>query len=186
MPCRTWPSFSNDRDTRLAEAPIVVMGDPLRLAQVFTNLLSNAIRYTPDGGHIRVTLTREAQEAVVRFRDDGIGIRAEDLPHLFDSFSRGTSRHPNIHMNDGLGLGLTLVQRLTTQHDGSLEARSDGPGKGSEFVVSIPVYSNAASPADSAEPKAKAQVESRPRRILVVDDNQDLTDSCKVLLETKR
>ncbi len=172
--------------THLAEAPIIVMSDPLRLSQIFTNLLRNAVDYTPEGGHIWVTLTEEAPDAVVRVRDDGVGIRAENLDGLFDIFSRGSSAQRNALGPDGLGIGLNLAQRLVEQHGGVLTARSEGPGRGSEFVVRLPIYGTAESCTTPAEAAvgATAQVAHRGRRLLIVDDNPDVIESFKVLLET--
>ena len=173
--------------THLAEAPIIVMSDPLRLSQIFTNLLRNAVDYTPEGGHIWVTLTDEAPDAVVRVRDDGVGIRAENLDGLFDIFSRGSSAQRNALGPDGLGIGLNLAQRLVEQHGGVLTARSDGPGRGSEFVVRLPIYGTGRVMHDTGRGRAvgaPAQVAHRGRRLLIVDDNPDVIESFKVLLET--
>jgi CheY-like chemotaxis protein/nitrogen-specific signal transduction histidine kinase len=171
-------------ETRLPEAPVVVMGDPLRLAQVFTNLLSNAVKYTPDGGHIGVSLNQQGPTAVIRFCDDGVGIPAEHLPGLFEIFSRGGREHSNIRIPDGLGVGLALARSLVEQHGGILEGHSAGAGKGSEFVVSLPVQPGLGLRARSAEPRASAGVVPRARRILVVDDNPDVADSFRFLLES--
>lgn len=173
-----------DLDSRLAEGPVVVMADRVRLAQVFTNLLRNAVKYTPDGGHIRVTLNQEGQDAVVRVWDDGIGIRPEYLPHLFDFFSRGETEHPNIKDSDGLGVGLALSKQLIERQGGTLEGHSNGPGLGSEFVVTMPVYARPASSTSLVEPNTSTEPHRRSRRILVVDDNPDVADSFRVLLET--
>jgi CheY-like chemotaxis protein len=157
----------------------------LRLSQVVTNLLLNAVKYTPEGGHIRLTLAREGQQAVLRLRDDGIGIRPEDLSQMFEFFTRGAGPQRDALTTNGLGVGLAFSRRLVELHGGRLEGHSDGPGKGSEFVVSIPISLQAEPPAHRAEPLATTEARSRPRRILVVDDNPDVADSLKVLLQSQ-
>jgi two-component system CheB/CheR fusion protein len=176
--------YRHTLDIRLAEEPVVVMGDPLRLAQVFTNLLSNAARYTPEDGHIQIRLSREQRRAVARIRDDGVGIRTDDLEHLFDIFTRGTSWHPHFRVSDGLGVGLAFSRRLVELHGGILQGYSDGPGKGSEFVVSLPAGLPQPSASCPQVPKARTEAKSRPRRVLLVDDNPDFIDSFTVLLDT--
>jgi signal transduction histidine kinase len=117
--------------------PILLEADPTWLPQVFTNLLNNAAKYTDRGGHIRLSAARQRDEAVVCVRDDGIGIPADDLPRIFDMFmqvDRASERS-----RGGLGIGLSLVQRLVELHGGRVEVYSDGPGEGSEFAVYLPV-----------------------------------------------
>jgi len=114
-----------------------VSGDPTRLAQVLTNLLTNAAKYTPEGGHIRLTAAREDGAAVVRVRDDGAGIPQEMLSRVFDLFTQiGTAGNDRA---GGLGIGLSLVRQLVELHGGTVAAFSDGPGQGSEFVVRLPL-----------------------------------------------
>jgi CheY-like chemotaxis protein/two-component sensor histidine kinase len=172
-------------DVRSPAAPLVVTGDPVRLLQVVTNLLANAVKYTPAGGHIQVTLMRKGQQAVVRVRDDGAGIRAEDMPHIFDFFYRGKDQQGSRSVADGFGVGLAFARRLVTLHGGRLEGASEGPGKGSEFVVTIPLSRQPGPAADRADPETetRAGVAAAAHRILVVDDNPDVADSFKVLLE---
>jgi signal transduction histidine kinase len=118
-------------------AVLWVNADMDRLTQVSSNLLSNAAKYTDVGGAISVTLSREGGEAVVRVRDDGIGIAAKDLPHIFELFSQiGT--HID-HAAGGLGIGLSLVKRLVDMHGGSISAESPGAGRGSTFTVRLPL-----------------------------------------------
>jgi PAS domain S-box-containing protein len=151
-----------------AGPPLVVDGDELRLVQVISNLLHNAARYTPDGGRISVALERDGGDAVVRVRDNGIGIAPDMLEAVFELFVQGT--HPSPRDNRGLGLGLTLVKRLVELHGGSVSARSEGEGRGSEFVVRLPLAASAALPARGhAHPAAAGE----PRRVLLVDDNAD-------------
>ena len=158
--------------------PVFVDADRVRLAQVFTNLLSNASKYTPRGGDIRVTATREGDEAVVRVTDGGIGIPPEVLPHIFDMFSQAV---PSQELTEGgLGIGLSLVRGLVAQHGGSVEARSEGLGRGSEFIVRLPVAAEQPIPeriemTDGDGPGPK-------RRILVADDNRDAADSLATML----
>ncbi|MGH2454858.1 MAG: ATP-binding protein [Candidatus Limnocylindria bacterium] len=116
--------------------PIHLDADPVRLTQVLANLLANACRYTDAGGRIRIEVVRSQREAVVSVRDNGAGIAAESLDTIFDLFARAASGQRG---DDGLGIGLTLARRITELHGGSIEARSDGPGTGSEFRVRLPV-----------------------------------------------
>ena len=114
------------------DAPMWVSGDAMRLEQVFANLLSNACKYSPEGAEIRVSAREESGQVVVAVRDTGIGIRRDMLKAIFDPFVRDSTG------GQGLGVGLTLVRRLVTQHGGRISARSDGPGRGSTFVVELP------------------------------------------------
>ncbi len=122
-------------DILMPPVPIELEGDCVRLQQVFGNLLHNAARYTPGGGRIWVQLTAEAEEAVVRVEDDGIGIAPETLAHIFDLFAQ-------VHAVDseegGVGIGLTVVKELVVMHGGTVQASSDGIGKGSVFIVRLP------------------------------------------------
>ena len=158
--------------------PLYVDADAGRLAQVVGNLLNNACKFTNRGGHISLDVSRAGSDTVIRVRDDGIGIAAEDLPGLFEMFVQvDTSLERS---RDGLGIGLTLVKTLVELHGGSIEARSDGPGRGSEFIVRLPA---AATPreAPSVQAEAPAPV-SVPRRVLVVDDNVDAAESLAMVL----
>ncbi|AUX48753.1 uncharacterized protein SOCE26_102940 [Sorangium cellulosum] len=150
---------------------LVVEGDHVRLVQVLTNLLTNAAKYTDPGGHIAVTAEVLGGEVVIRVRDTGAGIPPSLLPHVFDMFVQGPQRLDR--EKGGLGLGLTIVKRLIEMHGGSVAAHSDGPGKGSEFVVRLP---RAAADERGVQPEA-GQPGARPpaarRRVLVVDDNDD-------------
>jgi PAS domain S-box-containing protein len=126
----------------LLAGPVLVRGDPERLQQVFVNLLNNAIKYTPDGGRIWVTATTEGEEAVVRIRDTGVGISREMLPKVFDLFTQEDSaRHRS---GGGLGLGLPVVRNLVALHGGTVQVRSEGAGRGAEFVVRLPLHREAA------------------------------------------
>jgi signal transduction histidine kinase len=121
---------------RLASHPLLVDGDPDRLEQVFTNILGNAAKYTPPGGNIVVDSRAAGGEARVRVRDDGRGIEPQDLGRIFGEFTRVVRSTDD---PGGLGIGLALVKSLVRLHGGSVTARSDGPGKGSEFEVVLPL-----------------------------------------------
>jgi signal transduction histidine kinase len=116
--------------------PVWVNGDAARLQQIFENLLSNAVKYTPAGGSISVSVKHEAQDAVLRVHDTGIGIRPELRSTMFDMFVQGEP--PPMRVRSGLGIGLAVVRRLVELHGGTVEVRSDGPGKGSMFTVRLP------------------------------------------------
>jgi PAS domain S-box-containing protein len=163
------------------EQPVWLDGDPVRLEQILGNLLTNAARYTEPGGRIFVTAEREGEQAVVRVQDSGIGIRPEMLTHIFDMFTQADRVPGRVH--EGLGIGLTLVKSLVEMHGGSVEALSAGPGKGSEFVVRLPVAQQPeASVAEEAERAQESEARGRPLRILVVDDNEDAAESLSMLL----
>ncbi|MGZ5261405.1 MAG: ATP-binding protein, partial [Burkholderiales bacterium] len=152
---------------------LAVDADPMRLSQVISNLLTNAARYTNPGGHIAITAERSQGHVAVRVKDDGIGIAPEMLPRIFDLFVQG---HRKLDRSEGgLGLGLSIVHTLMSLHGGKVHAFSDGPDKGSEFVVELP----AATVQDSQVPASPLQVapsSSSGRRILVVDDNEDAAE----------
>ncbi|HUR55866.1 MAG TPA: ATP-binding protein [Gemmataceae bacterium] len=163
---------------RLPPVPLHLDADPVRLAQVFLNLLNNAAKYTKRGGHIWLTAVREGSDAVVSVRDDGVGIPGDMLARIFDMF---TQVERSLEQSQGgLGIGLTLVRRLVDLHDGSIEARSNGPDEGSEFVVRLPLIQPPLEPppkSDGAGAKALSGC-----RILVVDDNRDSAESLGMLL----
>jgi len=154
--------------------------DPVRLSQVFSNLLINAAKYTDPGGHIQLRAAREGSDIVVTIRDNGIGISADMMPRLFAMFSQAQAALGR--SEGGLGIGLSLVRGLVTLHGGSVEARSDGPGCGSEFTVRLPARTPPEEPADIDE-GADAPVAGAGMKILVVDDNRDAADTCAALLE---
>jgi signal transduction histidine kinase/CheY-like chemotaxis protein len=157
-------------------------GDPVRLAQVVSNLLTNAARYTPNGGDIRVVCRREGGELVVHVRDNGAGIPADLLPRIFDLFIQG--KRSVDRAAGGLGLGLTLVKTLVALHGGTVSAKSDGPGKGSEFVIRLPLafLDGAASGKAATGPDLDSR--AGRRRILLVDDNTDAADLMAEALRT--
>lgn len=148
--------------------PVWVEADPTRLAQVFANLLGNAVKYTDPGGKISLTLTVEAGQATIRVRDTGEGIDPELLPRIFDLFVQDRR---NEHR--GLGIGLALARAFVERHHGQIDARSDGPGTGSEFVVTLPLAEPALSP-ELAAPSAKSSAPPNARLgILIADDQQE-------------
>jgi PAS domain S-box-containing protein len=168
-------------EVSLPDEPVVVEGDETRLAQVVLNLLNNAAKYTPPGGHIRLRARVEEGRAVMRVRDDGMGIPADLLPRVFDLFAQGERTLER--SEGGLGVGLTLVRRLVEMHGGSVEARSDGPGRGSEFVVRLPLAGAADAEHGPEAGEPATQHPSASRRVLVVDDNADSAESMCLLLE---
>jgi two-component system CheB/CheR fusion protein len=165
-------------DVFLPEEGIRVEGDPNRLAQVVSNLLNNAAKYTPDGGRIRLSVDRDGDEALIRIKDDGEGISDEMLPRVFDLFSQ--ARRSIDRSDGGLGIGLTLVKRLVEMHGGTVEAHSDGPGQGSELIVRLPLLPTEAPPAPPA--RVKPSVPGHTRRVLVVDDSRDAANTLARLL----
>jgi PAS domain S-box-containing protein len=163
----------------LGDAPMPLEADLTRLTQVFSNLLNNAAKYTEVGGQIALTAAVEGQEVVVRIRDSGVGIAAEMLPRIFDLFAQADKSLART--SGGLGIGLTLVRRLVELHGGRIAATSSGPGKGSEFVVTLPLAESEKAAAANG-PKETEQQEKSQQRILVVDDNRDSAKSIAVLL----
>jgi PAS domain S-box-containing protein len=163
----------------LAKGGLLIEGDATRLAQVFINLMSNAAKYTPEGGHISVQARSENGQAVVRVRDDGVGMTAELVPRVFEIFVQGDRSLERAE--GGLGIGLTLVDRLVALHGGTVSAHSEGPGLGSEFVVRLPMAEPSARPSDKALADAEP-ARARRLRVLVVDDNRDAVESMALLL----
>jgi len=163
----------------LPEGPLWLHADPTRLEQVVVNLLNNAAKYTEDGGRIELGVDRDGDEAVLRVRDTGVGIARELLPRIFDLFTQADRSLDR--SQGGLGIGLALVQRLVELHRGTVEVRSEGPGRGSEFVVRLPVLPAPATqaPAPPAEPDGRP---ANTGRVLVVDDNLDSAEMLAKLL----
>jgi PAS domain S-box-containing protein len=181
----TWPSIdSHDHTLRmdLPSQPVWVEADATRLAQVFSNLLSNAARYTPRGGRILVTAAVQADEATVVVADTGVGIPPDLLPRIFDMFTQLPADRDRTHR--GLGIGLTLAKRLVELHHGSIEARSDGPGRGSQFIVRLPVEQERATEAEEAA-AAAATIASSGCRVLVAEDDADTAEMMEVMLQYK-
>lgn len=153
-----------------------VDADPTRVEQIISNLLVNAVKYTPNGGHVRIGVAREGADALLRVSDDGIGMSDDLRARAFELFVQGDRELDRAH--GGLGIGLTLVRRLAELHGGSATASSRGPGLGSEFVVRLPAIEPPAGPRP-----AHASASVRPRDILVVEDNDDGRESLCRLLE---
>jgi signal transduction histidine kinase/CheY-like chemotaxis protein len=160
-----------------------VEGDPVRLEQVFTNLLANGVKFTPAGGRVDARVAAEGPEAVVRVADTGVGLRPEAIPRIFELFAQVHSSLDRAR--GGLGLGLTLARSLVALHGGSIGARSDGPGRGSEFTVRLPLAA-AGPPVVPVEATAgPAGVAARPApcRVVLVEDNDDIRANFRLLLE---
>ncbi|MEX3689914.1 response regulator [Paraburkholderia sp. BR14263] len=162
--------------------PCHVTGDAIRVAQIMSNLLSNAAKYTVEGGQIALRLEQDVYEILIRVRDNGIGIAPDELPYVFELFMQ--SREAVKRADGGLGIGLALVRELAELHGGSVSAHSDGLGHGSEFVVRLPLAraSQCEAPRDEA-PGAGEQIAPPRRRVLIADDNVDSATSLLMLLE---
>lgn len=158
--------------------PLYVHGDPIRLAQVVTNVLNNAAKFTPEKGRIEVTVRAKAGHAIIRVRDNGVGIAPEDIDDIFEMF---------VQLNPGkgapaagLGLGLALARSLISLHGGEITAHSAGPGRGTEFRIRLPLTAAPPATRDATPP---VRQDNEPRRVLVVDDNVDAATSLGMLLE---
>ena len=161
----------------LPDEPLSVEADPVRLTQVLNNLLNNAAKYTEPGGHVSVGAERQDGNAVLAVRDTGVGIAPEFLPRVFDLFSQQDSSLARTR--GGLGVGLTLVRNLVEMHGGTVEALSDGPGKGSTFVVRLPLVERRV--ASLSRPDGAA-APGPGRRVLIVDDSADSAETLAILL----
>ena len=162
----------------LPAAPLYVQADPARLEQIIVNVLNNASKYTPPDGRIRVVVSREGDEAVLRICDTGIGIAADMLPRIFELFVQGDQSLA--HTSGGLGIGLTLVHRLVTLHRGRVEAHSEGLGRGSQFTIALPVSQTS----PTHRPSGEAPVGRGPTAaVLLIEDNGDARQSLRTLLE---
>ncbi len=169
----------------LPEEAIWLFGDAARLQQVIGNLLTNAFKYTEKGGEILVDAIQDDREVTLRVVDSGMGITSELLPQIFELFIQGDQTIDR--SQGGLGIGLTLVRQLVEMHSGRVEAHSEGVGKGSEFVIRLPIISiESESKSKGVGPPPEQRASFQPRRVLIVDDNVDFADSMKVLLEMKR
>ena len=175
--------MNHELTVTLPPQPIYLNADPTRVAQVVGNLLNNACKFTDKGGQIWVTVEQEGKRAVIRVRDNGIGITANQLPRIFEMFTQvDISLERSV---SGLGIGLALVKSLVEKHDGTVEVHSGGIGQGSEFVVRLPI-ADCRLPIEEAEDDANRQSaigNRQSRRILVVDDNRDSADSLAMVLQ---
>ena len=165
---------------RLPPQPILLIADLTRLAQVFLNLLTNAAKFSDKGSRIDLTAERQGSDVVVAVKDNGIGIPAANLASIFEMFSQveGTTSRSY----GGMGIGLYLVKRLVEMHDGHVEVKSDGPNKGSEFLVRLPIVLEQAPAQKTCDEDADFAMPTSKLRILVVDDNRDAASSLTTLL----
>jgi len=173
----------HELSVRLPSDSLPLDADPVRLTQVIGNLLTNAAKYTPPGGRISLSGERDDNTTILRVRDNGIGIAADMLPHIFDLFVQAD--HAATRSQGGLGIGLTLVKNLVEMHHGTVQVRSEGLGKGSEFIVRLPLAALKVNENQNLE--TGQRVPSRPapsgHRLLIVDDNQDAANSLAMLLQ---
>jgi signal transduction histidine kinase/ActR/RegA family two-component response regulator len=176
---------ANDLDVAVETRTALVMGDPVRLEQVVCNLLQNAIKYTPRGGRLWISVDTEEAEAVFRVRDTGVGLSPGMLQTIFEPFAQVESSRQR--SEGGLGLGLPLVRSLVEMHGGGVEARSDGPGQGSEFTVRFPLLSeDRRKPSSRRTPPTGTFTLVKPAaglHVLVIEDNEDGRESLRELLE---
>ncbi len=175
-------SRSHELCVELPEHELPVLADEARLVQVLQNLLHNAAKYTPAGGRIDVGARRDGATIVVAVKDNGMGMEPEMLSTAFELFRQG--RQGSERADGGLGVGLTLVQRLVAMHGGTVEARSAGAGKGSEFLLRLPAGSGEAPLAPREKEIEPPAPPKRVLRVLVVDDNQDAANALRLLLES--
>ncbi len=155
-----------------------IEADPVRFEQIISNLLTNAAKYTDPGGSIRIEAITKEETVVVRVQDSGIGISPELLPQIFEMFSQATAALDR--SEGGLGIGLSLVRELVRMHGGTIEARSEGHDKGSEFIVTLPLVKASTKPIAASN---NFKVNQQTLRVLVVDDNQDNADLCSLLFK---
>jgi signal transduction histidine kinase/CheY-like chemotaxis protein len=161
----------------LPDEPLWVDGDPVRLAQILTNLLNNAARYSDPNGEVSIDVVRQEQHVLISVRDKGIGIEPQEISRMFDMFNRGERRG---YGQGGLGVGLALARRLTHMHGGTVEGFSEGHAKGSTFTLRLPL---AEKPVPDAAPAKREAGSPASKRILVVDDNRDAASSLAMMLE---
>jgi len=174
-----YTGMNHELSVALPPHALYVDGDPARLAQVVSNLLNNACKFTDSGGRVWLTVEEERGQVAIRVRDTGIGVAPEHLPRLFEMFAQvDTSLERS---RDGLGIGLTLVKTLVDLHGGSVEAQSDGVGRGSTFTVRLPLA--VASQETAPQPAIAQPPPSISRRVLIVDDSLDGAESLSMLLE---
>jgi two-component system CheB/CheR fusion protein len=168
-------------EVRLSQEPLMAEADALRLEQIVWNLLNNAIKFTPDGGHVRLSLGCEQNQAKVEVEDNGQGIENDFLPHIFDMFRQEDARTTKLH--GGMGIGLALVRQLAELHGGRVDAESVGAGQGARFTVWLPLYQARRRPNREVLQVGKANLSGL--RILIVDDTRDSVEMMRALLEMK-
>jgi signal transduction histidine kinase/DNA-binding NarL/FixJ family response regulator len=169
----------SEHEFEVSTTPVWIEGDPVRIEQIVTNIVGNAVKYTPPGGKIGVSLAIEGDEAVLRVQDTGFGITADLLPHVFDLFVQGERTLERAQ--GGLGIGLTLVRRLVTLHHGTVSVSSAGPNRGSAFTVRIPRIA-AVGPGHGAG-GSQSHLDVVRRRVLIVEDNRDAREMFRMMLE---
>jgi len=182
--CRPFFEQRRQNVTTQIQASLFAFADPTRLAQIVSNLLHNACKFTPEEGHVEVSLTHEAGRAVIRVTDSGVGIGADQLTRVFEMFTRiePTTRS----QNSGLGIGLALSRKLAALHDGDITVASEGPGRGSVFTFSLPAEVGVAEPdrkLESLPPRAGA--DGTPVNVLVIEDNEDSAEVLALVLESR-
>jgi CheY-like chemotaxis protein len=164
--------------------PLVVRGDPVRLDQIVANVLSNAIKYTPEGGHVRMAMFAQDGEAVIRVTDDGVGIAPDRIGVIFELFAQAENAIGRAQ--GGMGIGLSLVRNLVSLHNGRVEAKSDGIGKGSEFSIFLPLAAGAEEQLEVQRERPAQQIVTAgklpPRKIAIVEDNDDVRDLLRLKL----
>ena len=170
---------ATQHDIAITGRPVTVDGDPMRLEQIVMNLLDNAVKYTPPGGRVEITVGMDGPNAFLSVRDTGIGISENVLPMIFDLFVQGSQM--TVRSASGLGLGLTIVKRLVELHAGAVSVSSPGPHQGSEFIVRLPRMADMeiSAAAVGTEPQPTG-----PRHIVVIEDNADFRDGFRLLLES--
>ncbi|NVD98574.1 ATP-binding protein [Massilia sp. BJB1822] len=166
----------------LPPQPVLLWADGARLVQLLSNVLSNAIKFTPEGGHIALQAAAEDEWLQVTVSDDGIGMEAEALERIFTMFEQ--NKPGGGQLKTGLGIGLSLARQFALLHGGSITASSAGPGRGSEFTIRLPVVVQADGSAALPSPQASAAGDGRRKRVLVVDDNHDAADSLSAMFAT--
>ena len=172
-------------DLEIPDNPITLVGDPARLQQIFSNLLTNAVKFTPRGGYVRIRPTLIGSQAEVTVIDDGDGIAAEFLPHVFERFRQAEEGRKRAH--GGLGLGLAIVRELVHAHGGTIRAESPGKGKGATFTVTLPIP--AVIPPHVEPASLQQGREEEPLisgfRVLVVDDDSDARELVSLTLQSR-
>ncbi|MDC8759059.1 response regulator [Janthinobacterium fluminis] len=166
-------------DFALPPHDVALHADAARVVQILANIVSNAIKFTPVDGRIAVRAWLDAGQLSISVKDNGVGLKAEAIPRIFSMFEQ--SQTVSGQMASGLGIGLSLARKFAEMHGGSVQASSEGPGKGSEFVIRLPVA--AAETAAPAAPPDAAPAAAQPTRVLVVDDNRDAADSLQALFQ---
>lgn len=165
---------------RMPDAPLLINADPVRIDQIITNVLGNAIKYTPEGGHVQMALEREDGIVCITVKDDGVGIAPDRISKVFELFAQAENAIGRAQ--GGMGIGLALVRNLVQLHEGTVEAKSDGVGKGSEFCIRLPLAKSDEQQVARFEPRRPAADHPGSRRIVVVEDNDDVRDLLRLKL----